>query len=234
VIDDDRDFAESLADILTLHGFVVEVALSGGHAVSISSEDDFDLLLLDMKMPDKNGLETLTEIRAMKPAARGIIITGYGSRELLKSARDAGAVGVLEKPVDIDYLVDLIARMDAEVVVLVTDDDEDFARSLQEVLEGAGYATIVANNGGDALGYAAAERVDLMLLDLRMPDIGGLDVYLTLREMGCSIPTLIVTGYAEEEWETLERLHSASAKVVLTKPVSADELIDTVHMMVNA
>ena len=98
VVDDNRDFAESLAEVLSAKGHEVEVAFSGRDAVSRCARQDFDLALMDVMMPGLNGVESLMQIRRTKPEARVVMMTAYSVNDLLQRASDHGALGVLHKP----------------------------------------------------------------------------------------------------------------------------------------
>ena len=78
--------------------------------------------------------------------------------------------------------------------ILVIEDDTILGSALQEFLRGQGYAVDWVNNGGQALGAVSAQTYDLLVLDLNLPDISGLDVLRQLRAQGQQAPTLILTA----------------------------------------
>src|ERR1700757_786097 len=105
IIDDDRDLAESLADLLEGKGHSVELAFDGKQAIERFRAEDFDLVFMDVKMPGMSGVETFFEFRKMKPDASVVMMTGYSVEQLLQEAVDNGAMGVLHKPFSIDEVV---------------------------------------------------------------------------------------------------------------------------------
>ena len=66
IVEDDQDFAESMADILESQGHVVQLAVSGEEAISIFQKQDFDVAFMDVKLPGKNGVESFLEIHKFK------------------------------------------------------------------------------------------------------------------------------------------------------------------------
>ena len=110
-VDDDRDLAESLAEVLELSGHEVEIAFSGEEAVEVFREKDFDVSFMDVVMPGMNGVESFLEIRKIKPDAKVFMLTGYSVAQLLEQAIENGALGVLEKPIGIEELLAKIDNM---------------------------------------------------------------------------------------------------------------------------
>lgn len=111
VVDDDRDFAESLADIFELHGHTCELAFNGEEAVEKCKEKDFDIAFMDVKLPGKNGVESFLEIRKTRPHAKIVMMTGYSMEKLLDQALDNGAWGILHKPLDVEKALHMIAQI---------------------------------------------------------------------------------------------------------------------------
>ena len=113
VVDDNRDFAESIAEVLSAKGHDVIVSFSGRHAVSTCARESFDLALLDIKMPGLNGVESLSRIRRIRPDANVVMMTAYSVDELLQRAIDEGALGVLRKPFPLQDLDDMLGSLSA-------------------------------------------------------------------------------------------------------------------------
>ena len=108
IVEDEVTMRESLRDWLTDGGYPVETAEHGEEALEAVGEQDFSILILDMRLPGKNGLEVLREAKAQKPQLNGIIITAYPSIETAVEAMRIGAVDYLPKPFSLDALEKLI------------------------------------------------------------------------------------------------------------------------------
>lgn len=105
IIDDEHEIRESLQTLLEFEGYQVETAADGAHGLSTLAEHPFDLVLLDLALPDRNGIELLSEIRAVDPQISVIMITAYGTVEDAVRAMQAGATNFLQKPWDNEKLL---------------------------------------------------------------------------------------------------------------------------------
>jgi CheY-like chemotaxis protein len=196
IVDDDRDHADSIAEILEMRGFDVEVAFSGEEALARFRDADFDIVLMDIKLPGMNGVETFFEFKKLRAAAHVLMMTGYSVERLAAQALENGALGVLRKPFCIPDLLDALARQRPRTIVLIADDDPDFVTSIAPILAGNGYTVRVASTGAEALEKLSAEGADCLILDVRLPVLSGPEVYARLCAEGHPVPTILVTGYA--------------------------------------
>src|SRR3954470_1768521 len=118
IIDDEAEIRESLQTLLEFEGYEVETAANGAQGLSKVSDRPFDLVLLDLALPDRNGLELLPEIRAIDPQISVIMITAYGTVEDAVRAMQSGAANFLQKPWDNEKLLAdvraVVARRRAE------------------------------------------------------------------------------------------------------------------------
>jgi DNA-binding NtrC family response regulator len=105
IIDDEVAIRESLQTLLELEGYEVEVASSGEEGVARIGDRPFDLILLDLALPDRNGIDLLAELRAHDPQLCVIMITAYGTVENAVKAMQAGAVNFVQKPWDNEKLL---------------------------------------------------------------------------------------------------------------------------------
>jgi DNA-binding response OmpR family regulator len=109
------------------------------------------------------------------------------------------------------------------VRLLLVEDDKPLADALQPVLEASGYAVDRADNGEDGLYLGQSEEYDLVILDLGLPGIGGLEVLETWRSTGLDVPVLILT--ARDTWREKVLGLKRGADDYLAKPFHAEELL---------
>jgi DNA-binding NtrC family response regulator len=105
IVDDEAAIRESLQTLLEVEGFTVETATTGEEGLAQMAERIFDLVLLDVALPDKNGIELLAELRQRDLAANVIMITAYGTVENAVRAMQAGAANFVQKPWDNEKLL---------------------------------------------------------------------------------------------------------------------------------
>lgn len=98
IVEDDPDFAESLMIALGVRNCQVDIARTGEEAIRKFRNLCYDITFMDIKLPGKNGVESLTEIKGFCPAARVVMMTGFSEAALLDRARQAGALDILRKP----------------------------------------------------------------------------------------------------------------------------------------
>lgn len=229
IVDDDRDLADAIGEALEMVGHKPTVAYSGGDAIEKYCARSFDMTFMDVKLPDINGVETFLTIREMDPSARVVMMTGYRIDQLLAQATDNGAIKVLRKPFAMEEIVEAIDEVQPTGMVLVADDDPVFSESAANLLTENGYDVLLARDGAEALEKATSSSPDVLLLDLRMPVMKGLDVYLELKRRDRLLPTVIVTAYSREECDSVEALRSLSVTGCLFKPFEPEALLQIIE-----
>lgn len=101
VIDDQPGIRRLLTEVLTEEGYTVFTAINGIEGVNKAKEVQPDVILMDMKMPGMDGIETLREIKRLDQGEAIIMMTAYGELDLINQARELGAYGYVTKPFDI-------------------------------------------------------------------------------------------------------------------------------------
>jgi DNA-binding NtrC family response regulator len=110
VIDDDEDIRKVLTEILKDKGYNADSAETGGEAIRKTEKKFYNLALIDIRLPDMNGVELLTKIKETKPKMRKIIITGYPTLKNAVEALNKGADAYIMKPLDIEKVLATIAE----------------------------------------------------------------------------------------------------------------------------
>ena len=104
VVDDERSMREMLGILLRRDGHDLTVAESGGEAIALLQKQSFDLVVSDVKMPDVSGVEVIRVARRLNPGIIAIMITAYGSRELIAEVGELGVDDYVEKPFNVEVL----------------------------------------------------------------------------------------------------------------------------------
>ena len=112
--------------------------------------------------------------------------------------------------------------------ILVLDDDRDSCQVIGEALQGAGHRVALAANGLDGLQIAAHGRPDLVLSDLQMPGISGIEFIRRLHTFAPSIPVVLMTGMADTK-DLLTATAQYGAVACLKKPMNLDDLLWTIE-----
>lgn len=108
LVDDEVAFIEMLAERLRARNLEVEIETSGANAVARAAKSSFDLVLLDLAMPEMDGLETMRALLDEHPKLKIVLLTGQATIRSAMEASRLGAVDILEKPIDISTLLERI------------------------------------------------------------------------------------------------------------------------------
>lgn len=114
IVEDDPDFAESLMIALGVRDCHVDLARTGEEAVRKFHNLCYDIAFMDIKLPGKNGVESLTEIRSFCPTAKIVMMTGFSEAALLETARKAGAIDILRKPFRLKEMFSIIDNLQSD------------------------------------------------------------------------------------------------------------------------
>lgn len=228
IVDDDVDHAESLADVLEMRGHPVELAHSGEDAIDCFRSGVFDLVLLDVKLPGMNGVETFLELKKIRPAARVMMMTGFSLEQLIAQAIENGALGVLYKPFAATDLLSTLGQVTPRGRVLVADDDPDFVDSITPILAAADFDLRLAVNGREALAEIDRGTPDCLILDLGLAVLAGPEAMARLLDACRQVPTILVTGgYSDEVAERVAGF-GLRAHGLLQKPFDPGALLAAV------
>ena len=115
--------------------------------------------------------------------------------------------------------------------VLLIEDDDDNRELMGEVLQDAGYEVVLVASGAEGLRILAEQSIDVIVTDLGMPGMGGLEVAQAAKEIAPSVPVVVITGFADRE--DIKRARGREIDAVLVKPVDPDALTSVVDQMVK-
>ena len=259
VIDDDRIALEHAEIILGQIGVHCETAVSGWEGIDKvrirhGRREDYDLLLVDWKMPEMDGIETTRKIREIVGSDTPIIIlTSFNWDEIADEAREAGVDTFVPKPLFADSVMDEFrdafrrkraARKeeDTEVLkgkrILLAEDVQINAEIMTMVLSMREMETDLAENGRIAVDKFSAHgpgHYAAILMDMRMPVMDGLEATRTIRAMeredAKTIPVIALTANAFDE--DVQRSMQAGLNAHLSKPVEPDTLYATLENLIR-
>jgi len=130
LVDDEEQFLDVLSQRLGTRGIDAETSTSGEEALVKIKNRNFDAIVLDVMMPGMGGIETLKRIRKEYPELQIIMLTGRGSVDKAVEAMKEGAIDFLEKPADINKLMDKIGEAKEKRVLLVTKNIEEKVKGI--------------------------------------------------------------------------------------------------------
>ena len=211
LVDDDANLREMLGMFLTKRGYTVLQARGGAQAIEMAEREKFGLMLLDLKMPDINGIEVLMTLKRKGIKTRVVVLTAVDSVELEKEARMNGAAGFLRKQLEPPVIADAIDAIFKDMEeksgakpkeesgkVMIVDDNRDIRELLEKFLTKKGYSTLTAASGEEALEKLKSEKSVIVLLDVALPGMDGLAVLKNIRQRNLGAGVIMITGIKDE------------------------------------
>ena len=115
LVDDEREFVQTLSERLLMRDMGSAVAYDGESALNMIAEDEPEVMILDLKMPGIDGIEVLRRVKETRPEIEVIILTGHGSDADRETCMKLGAFAYLQKPVDIELLSETLKRANEKI-----------------------------------------------------------------------------------------------------------------------
>ena len=112
VVDDEKNLTMAMRRLLSAEGYRTDTAGSGQEALAAAKEKAYDLVFLDVNMPEMNGLETFKKLKKVAPKSAVVMITGYGKtlKALVEEAKELGVQSVIDKPFKISQITEAIRK----------------------------------------------------------------------------------------------------------------------------
>ena len=136
LVDDEKSFTEVLSERMEARGFSVDIADSGASAVKKVKEKLYDAIILDLAMPEMDGIEALKVILKYNPDLQIIFLTGHATLEKGIEAVKLGAVDFMEKPVDIEKLLEKVNEAKSKKDLL---SEKKTAKNIKDILKKQGW-----------------------------------------------------------------------------------------------
>lgn len=257
IVDDERLICDLLRAVLGRQGHEVITASNGREGLELFKQHKPRFTLLDLRMPEMNGIEVLKHIRAIDPKAAVMILTAWGSDALEQQARQLGVMDFLSKGLALDVLVAAMERAlpkpaqapaaapaaspsqaaaapgapAAEVLptvqaatdsILVVDDEPQICELLQRFLSLRGYRVRAVPDGPQALAAVEQEVPQLVVLDMNMPGMNGVEVLRKLRAKKYGGGVILLTTGQDEK--LLQEALDLGSVDVMGKPVDLERL----------
>jgi DNA-binding response OmpR family regulator len=235
VIDDDAALTERLKAESDAWGYRLKIAANLAEARSRLTLHTPDVVLLDLSFPEaeEDGLTLLRQITKHFPNLPVIVFTGRNSLTDRLAVSRLGARQFLHKPATTEQIFRAIARVlpqpqNAEASILVVDDDPAMLTLLSNMLTPWGIAVTTLNNPQQFWKVLVETSPNLLLLDLEMPQINGLELCQVVRQdaQWQDLPILVVTAHTDPD--SLQQAFAAGADDFITKPVLGPELVTRV------
>lgn len=133
LVDDEVDFLETLSERMRVRDMDVTTSASPLDAIKKVQEKDYDAIIMDLKMPQMDGLQLLKVLKEKNPDLQIILLTGHATVEKGIEAMKLGATDFLEKPVDLEVLTEKIHKAQAKKMIIVKKHTEENIKKILKV-----------------------------------------------------------------------------------------------------
>ncbi len=224
VVDDDEGMTETLSDIFCEIGYDVDVANDGYKALDMAAKKSYSIVLMDIKMPDIDGVEVFRRLKPIIPDAKVLMMTAFAVDNLMKEAIDEGACRVFDKPLNMDEVITFLERSRRASFVLIVDDDPGVCETIKDSLEFKGYTAAIAHSGSGAIEFAKHNHVNAAIIDVKMPVLNGLETYVELRNEIPGLGAVMITGFRQETEAIVKEALDKKAHSCFYKPLNMDDI----------
>lgn len=230
VVDDEPNMRTTLSRILLDEGYETAGAATGAEAVACWTERRFDVILLDVTLPDADGVELLRSLRRTQPEARVILMSAYGTDELREAAIAGGAIAFLPKPLELDRLLALLAEARHEGVLVICDDSAAI-EAASTSLRRCGFRVSTVRTPIDALVLMGQIRFDLIFIDGQLPGMEGLDLYLAVRGLSPAVIAVMLSDETPQDSRLSQDARRRPGFTVVRKPLDLPALLELLQRL---
>ena len=240
VVEDDEAVRATVVAQLSDLGYTVLTAKDASSGIDIvESQAALDLILTDVIMPGPVKVDALAQrAQALLPHAKIIFTSGYTEGAIVHSGRLSDGIAFLAKPYNHETLARKVrsvlgppknavpmevsmptANESRALTILLCEDDMLIRMNMLDIIEDFGHTGLEAGNGAEALELSAQHAIDMLITDVGLPDISGVELANRLREINTLLPVLFASGHSHIAGVTLD-----ARTAVLQKPFTVDML----------
>jgi len=245
VVDDNATNRRILGDMLHHWEMVPTLTSGADEALASMQASQFDLLITDMQMPDKDGLQLARDARKLMPALPVLLLSSSGAFSTAESAADITqyltkpvkqsdllrAIAAAVSPAEDETTANLEPAPSRPLHILLAEDSLVNQKVASAMLERAGHTVTIADNGRKAVAALEHGPFDLVLMDVNMPEMDGLEATIAVRasekDTGKRVPIIAMTANAMKG--DREKCIAAGMDDYLAKPVRAPELLAAIE-----
>ena len=239
VVDDEDVVRYVLRGLLEPCGHTIEEARDGQDALEFCLREAFDLVITDIRMPRRDGLSLIRRLREYSQNIRMMAMSAHGP-EALEEAQEAGASFGFTKPFKLEDILEAVEDLVGDEPrrpgqatasrILVIDDDPLIRAALRGILEPAGYRVEEAVNGKEGVDQYRVCPADLVITNIVMPEMDGLEVIRELHRIKPGLPLIAISGYDPKDGSGyLALAEEYGALRTFCKPFDRDEVLEAVQ-----
>jgi len=242
IMEDDESAKNMLARMIKKEGFNVLTAENGRVGMEIFMKENPQIVVSDLKMPEMSGLEVLKKIKEISPRTQFILMTAFGEADTAIEALREGALDYIKKPIDLDILTLALGRAKEKIeeenklyefypLILLAEDDQMARERLTNILQKENWKVIGAGDGEEALSLFQQHKIDIVLTDIKIPKLDGLEALHEMRKLSQDFEAIIMTGYGDEA-SAIKAMHEGALDYI-KKPIELDHLTELINKAIE-
>jgi FixJ family two-component response regulator len=237
VVDDDESIRRTTTFLIETFGFRAAAFESAQDFLKSGQLHETSCLIIDVQMPGMSGLQLQSELAAASMGIPIIFITAYDNKTSRQQAMQAGAVAFLGKPFNDQELLECIRlalRGELEPttgLIAVVDDDESIRRATTLLIQSFGLRARAFESAESFLQSGEQHKTSCLILDVRMPTMGGFELQSALAAAGCRIPIIFISAYVDKE--SRKRAMQTGAVAFLGKPFNDEQLLQSLRSVIG-
>lgn len=251
ILTPNSSFNDIIGEYLSAVGMVSHSASSIEQTMNIlKNNNDFNVVIMDCPADTHCGFEIMEELKTNSPKIKVLLlVTPEKSKEVLEAAEKIGVKDFITKPLSVNSLYEKILAIvegkektssknhietknkNLQKKILLVEDDKVSRLFASRVLENNGYTIITATNGREAIESFRKDSPDLILMDVSMPEMDGLDATRLIRKKeettGSRVPVIALTAFTQAEDKKM--CFDSGMDGYLTKPIDQEKLLSILH-----
>ncbi len=235
IIEDDYATSKLLSNYIQKWGYEPTIVNSAKQTLEIIEKDIFLAILMDIVLPDSNGLELLQKLRKIPNTRQTPVIVCSVEAEQQKAFL-MGAVEYFVKPINYKYLVEVLThyKLRKDSNVLIVDDDVPTLNLLKESIQQAGFNPIAESRSPNVMSLIENISLDLAIIDLDMPEIDGFELIKLIKsdKKFAKLPIIIYTGKENIE-EDLQKIDGMFEDLLLKNSTNIEDLQNVITSMID-
>ncbi len=224
IVDDERDLGYILGSVLKLEGHEITFVVDGYKAIEEIKKTHYDLIMMDIRLPGINGVETFMQIKKIDHDVKVVMMTGFAVENLIEKALREGAYACIHKPFDLQKVIEIVQKVISEdkKVILIANGDNRTTEEVKTALTKKGYRACTAADCQEVIQKLEEKHYHCILLNLHLPGIDGLEILNKVKKLYPDVVVILITDY--DLPEMVREAKRLSAYGYIKKPIDIDEL----------
>jgi len=235
VVEDDYATSKLLSNYLNKWGYEPRIVNSGEQALKAVEKETFLAILMDIVLPDTNGLELLKTLRTHSNTKHTPVIVCSVEAEQQKAFL-MGAVEYFVKPINYNYLVEVLTsyKLKKDSNILIVDDDVPTLNLIKEAVSNLGFNAVAESHSSKVNSLIENMNLDLSIIDLDMPEVNGFDLIKQIKSNPkfSNLPVIIYTG-KENYQDDLKKIDGLFEYLLEKNSTNIEDLSATINAMIN-